>query len=333
MSADLFSSFLGMTLQATGNNNNAWGTILNGSALQTIEKAICGNVTHAVTGGTLALDGTVPPAGVTPALEHVQIFTGVLASKQIVQMPNISKTWYIFNNTTGAFPLHVKTAAGNPTEIAQGTGKYVVCDGANDIFRLDKDSVGDLVHNGAAARPGTLACDGTSYLKTDHPDLFSRIGTTYGTADGLHFTVPLLTDTGRFLRSATGSLAIGTYQANLNASHSHTVTGAPGVGSLATDSQGSHVHGVNDPTHNHAASTDTSRPSGTGINPGYTTTVSGSVGVVNIVAALTGITIAAAGAHVHNVTGAPSIGSLATATSGGAEARPEALAVYIGIVY
>jgi hypothetical protein len=33
MPADTFSPFIGMTLQATGNNNNVWGTTLNGSAL------------------------------------------------------------------------------------------------------------------------------------------------------------------------------------------------------------------------------------------------------------------------------------------------------------
>jgi hypothetical protein len=44
MSADLLSNFLGMTLQATGNNNNAWGTILNGSTLVSLERAIAGNI-------------------------------------------------------------------------------------------------------------------------------------------------------------------------------------------------------------------------------------------------------------------------------------------------
>ena len=40
MAADLFSNFIGMTLQATGNNNNAWGTILNGSTLTPLERRI-----------------------------------------------------------------------------------------------------------------------------------------------------------------------------------------------------------------------------------------------------------------------------------------------------
>jgi microcystin-dependent protein len=35
-----------------------------------------------------------------------------------------------------------------------------------------------------------LVCDGTSYLKTLYPELFSVIGTTFGSADGTHFNVP-----------------------------------------------------------------------------------------------------------------------------------------------
>lgn len=39
MAADTFSPFIGMVLQTTG-NNNVWGTILNGSALLPLERAI-----------------------------------------------------------------------------------------------------------------------------------------------------------------------------------------------------------------------------------------------------------------------------------------------------
>ena len=65
MAADTFSNFLGMTLQATGNNNNAWGATLNGSALVPLERAIAGNISHAVAGGTLDLSGTPPPNGMS----------------------------------------------------------------------------------------------------------------------------------------------------------------------------------------------------------------------------------------------------------------------------
>lgn len=38
--------------------------------------------------------------------------------------------------------------------------------------------------------PAILACDGTSYLRADFPDLFAVIGTTWGADDSTHFNVP-----------------------------------------------------------------------------------------------------------------------------------------------
>lgn len=45
-------------------------------------------------------------------------------------------------------------------------------------------------YGGAAAPTGYLLCDGTSYLRAAYPDLFTAIGTTFGSADGTHFNVP-----------------------------------------------------------------------------------------------------------------------------------------------
>jgi hypothetical protein len=78
MSADLLSNFLGMTLQGTGNNNNAWGTIMNGSALLPLERAVAGNISHEVTGGMFDLSGSTPPSGQTQPLAMLQVFTGAL---------------------------------------------------------------------------------------------------------------------------------------------------------------------------------------------------------------------------------------------------------------
>ena len=45
------------------------------------------------------------------------------------------------------------------------------------------------------------------------------------------------------------------------------------------------------------------------------------------------VTNGSAGAHTHNITGAPGLGTLATASQGGTEARPESAAVLICIRY
>lgn len=43
---------------------------------------------------------------------------------------------------------------------------------------------------GSSAPTGWLLCAGQSLLRTDYPALFTAIGTTYGTVDGTHFTLP-----------------------------------------------------------------------------------------------------------------------------------------------
>lgn len=47
-----------------------------------------------------------------------------------------------------------------------------------------------IMFGGAAAPNGWLLCDGTNYLQSTYPALFSAIGTAYGSADGTHFNVP-----------------------------------------------------------------------------------------------------------------------------------------------
>jgi microcystin-dependent protein len=47
-----------------------------------------------------------------------------------------------------------------------------------------------IPYAGAAAPTGFLLCDGSSKLRSDYADLFTAIGTTFGAADGTHFTLP-----------------------------------------------------------------------------------------------------------------------------------------------
>jgi len=43
---------------------------------------------------------------------------------------------------------------------------------------------------GSAAPTGFLMCDGSSVLRSTYADLFTAIGTTFGSVDGTHFTLP-----------------------------------------------------------------------------------------------------------------------------------------------
>jgi len=60
-------------------------------------------------------------------------FNGVITGNLAVIVPTKERGWMVFNNTTGAFTLTVKTAAG--TGIVIGTGKHaqIACDTVNVI--------------------------------------------------------------------------------------------------------------------------------------------------------------------------------------------------------
>lgn len=47
-----------------------------------------------------------------------------------------------------------------------------------------------MAYGGATAPTGWLLCQGQSLKRTDYPLLFTAIGTTYGSADGTHFSLP-----------------------------------------------------------------------------------------------------------------------------------------------
>jgi microcystin-dependent protein len=256
-----------------------------------------------------------------------------LVSDLTVTVPNLSKLWWFQNSTTGAFNLYVKTAAGTATQIPQGLGLMVMGDGNNNLVRHDKPGIGSFQISGkATAGPGELACNGASLLRASYPDLFTAIGTTFGAADGTHFTLPLLTDTNRYLRAAGGALAVGAYQASQNKAHTHTGSGTTSVESAT------HTHAGSGNTGAMSANASHSHTSNAAFAGGGTATVGSSLG------ANSGATIDATNTdHVHAysfTTSGQSANHTHTysfTTSGGSadgtEARPESMAALICIRY
>jgi microcystin-dependent protein len=326
MPSDTNSELLGLLMQATGNNNNTWGDNLNNFVFSYLEQAIAGYSSIAVTGGAETLSAAEHRCGMIE-------FAGTLTSNCTVTVDNTSKRWRIFNNTDGAFVLLMKTASGDAIEIPQGTHKDVICDGADNLYRMDKSEVGSFLHFGGTSAPaGYLECSGGTFVRADHPDLFAAIGTTWGAGNGATTAgLPDFVTNNRFLRAAGGSLSVGTYQSNQNAAHTHSITGAPAVSSLTTDSQGAHTHTATSTDAGHGHTYVGNPQSGSGTPSGNTTTLNfptsnTSTGFANITT-----TIASNGAHTHTVTGTLTAGTLATASQGGTEARPENGAVLVCI--
>ena len=101
-----------------------------------------------------------------------------------------------------------------------------------------------------------LVCDGASLVRSTYADLFSAIGTTYGTADSTHFNVPDMRSRAPVGYNGTAGLT-GRSTRAINA-----VGGAESV-ALSTAQLASHAHGITDPGHTHSATSSEHTHSGT----------------------------------------------------------------------
>jgi microcystin-dependent protein len=174
-----------------------------------------------------------------------------------------------------------------------------------------------------SAPSGWIICDGGLYGRTalnpsPQVNLFSVIGTTYGSGDGLtNFAVPDLR--GMFIRGfdSLGTLdplrVFGSSQADLFKSHDHTA-----------GAESAHTHafsgttGVDSPDHTHKYES----PNGTGGNAAF----GDQAGINGPIVATTG----ASTKHTHTFSGTTGAGSSHTHTissQGGTETRPVNLAM------
>lgn len=160
MTADAYSSILGWLDQGKGNNNNSWGDNCDTYIFPIFERAIAGSASHVVTGGTLDLSTSPPPAGATAALDMIHLFSGTLTSNQIVQVPNLPKVWIVKNGTSGNYTLSFKTPSGSSTSLLQGAWYVVWCDGADHIYA---SLPSDLISRQWAGIDGTISLPGLSF--------------------------------------------------------------------------------------------------------------------------------------------------------------------------
>jgi len=75
----------------------------------------------------------------------------------------------------------------------------------------------------ATAPTGWFIRNGQAVSRATNPNLFALLGTTYGVGDGsTTFNLPDDVTNNRFIRSAGGSVPVGTVQGDQNKSHDHT---------------------------------------------------------------------------------------------------------------
>lgn len=148
-----FSSNLRVELMADGEQSTTWGQKTN-TNLELLEAAISEMATIATTGGTTVL--TALDGADDQARKAVLKITGTLVSNATLQIPAVTKAYWVWNATSGAYTVTIKTASGSGQTVTANQLRQVFCDGT-DVFNLVTSSVsGGTVDATNITASGTL---------------------------------------------------------------------------------------------------------------------------------------------------------------------------------
>ena len=134
--ANSTSASLKLTVQATGENSGTWGQITNTNLL-ILEQAIGGYSSvalNATTGASLTYTNGALSNGKNAVIE----LTGTITTNVNVTIPDsVEKTYYIYNNTSGAFTVTFKTSSGSGVAFAATDKGYkIVYSDGTDVIEV-----------------------------------------------------------------------------------------------------------------------------------------------------------------------------------------------------
>lgn len=240
-----FSPSLRLELIGTGEQAGLWGVTTNNNLGDLLEQAISGATTLNVTSGDITL--TALNGVVDEARSAVLQVTGTPGTTRVLTIPNVSKTYTVFNASDSI--VQIKTATGVAFDCRVNSMCSVYCDGNNVVKGSSIASVEYVqsfvqtsiqtalpagvitMWSGSIASipSGWVLCNGSNGT----PDLRDRFvvgaGSTYAVgATGGANTVTLTTNN---LPSHTHSISGSGTTSGQSADHSHFFSaGTSGVG-------------------------------------------------------------------------------------------------------
>jgi microcystin-dependent protein len=127
--ASTYTTRVRLEKQTPGENENTWGTILNGNVIDLVDDSIAAYTTITVSSVDVTL--TQADGSTDQARSAFLDITGTLTGNVNVLIPALSKGYGVRNSTSGSFTVTMKTATGSGIAIPQGQVISVISDGVS----------------------------------------------------------------------------------------------------------------------------------------------------------------------------------------------------------
>ena len=185
--ASSYSTDLKLELMVTGENAGTWGDITN-TNLNILQQAIGGYQEVSIAGGAQTTALVFSNGVISNGKNAVIKLTGTITGNQIVTIPDgIEKTYIIYNGTTGAFTVQIKTVSGTgPTFATTDKGFKSVFSDATNIVDVPLGVPGgsntqvQFNNSGSFGGSANLVWDGTNLVLDTEGAL--RLGDNAGSA-------------------------------------------------------------------------------------------------------------------------------------------------------
>lgn len=204
-----FTPNLNLELMATGEFSGTWGQRLDNFVFTILDNALGNTLTLPLTNVNVTLS-------TSQSQNNYINLTGTLTGNVQIIFPQIGRTFFIANNTTGAFTVTLKTSAvsGATYVIPQGQARFIILDGTNVLVPSD----------GGFGAQTNIASAATTDLGT----VLTRNANVTGTTTITSFGSSATTAAPIFLVTFAGALTLTYNAGSLIIPGAANITTAPG---------------------------------------------------------------------------------------------------------